>query len=144
MTHAKDGKRPVFFSPRKDATTREAVGMDLPLLLPFPNAKQPEPARAQLNQQERVEILAARAAQGVDLWCGLDWCGPLDPTAVNDRLGWAGDDRRANGTDKPAEPCAPDPLDEFADDDKDGPSWQDDLAAWRSWNIDRRQHRRAA
>lgn len=101
----------------------------MPLLLPFPQ-RQPEPARAQLNQQERVEILAARAALGVDLWCGLDWCGPLDPTAVNDRLGWQGDDRRANGTDKPAEIA--DPLDEFADDGQDGPTWEEDLAAWRS------------
>jgi hypothetical protein len=125
----KDARRPVFFSPRKDATTREAVGMDLPLLLPFPNAKQPEPARAQLNQQERVEILAARVARGEPLWCGLDWCGHLDPTAVNDRLAWAGEDRRANGTDKPAEPAGL--LGEYADDELPYPSWEEDLAAWR-------------
>lgn len=108
-------------------------------LIPFsapPKELPKAPLAIVTRHEDRVVLFALRASLGQDLFANL-----IDLTDVHDRVGFAGDDRNANGTDKPAELVVIDPFDEFADDDPDLPEgWlEEELAASREfWRKPRR------
>lgn len=97
----------------------------------------------QQSREERAVALARRWREGFQLWHPADWRNENALPEIFAGVGLQGGDRRANGTDRPAELAVYDPFDEFADDHAELPDgWLD--AEREAFAARRIEERRAA